>query len=349
MIKSSNLKVFLIAGAVALSMVFTPLACTSDTNDETDVIQKAESTQQNQTDEKQEAKALLQEKTAIKNEVESTRQDQSTETQESEAAQQDQTAEKRKELFEEATTAIRETKNALKALDENKSEEALAALERASGKLTIILGREPELALAPSDVNVVTYNILANIDAVKKLRDEIEDMLEDGHVQQARRLIKNLASETIISVTNIPLATYPDAIKNAAKLIDENKIDEAKNKLQTALNTMVITETIIPLPIVSAQKNLKEAEALTENEDRTEEENKRLENLLNEARTDLEFAQALGYGSKKDFSNLYDQLGQIKEKTKGGKSGTGFFDKIKGYLKDTIQSSQTESRTKEGK
>jgi len=59
-----------------------------------------------------------------------------------EKAQQDQTAEKRKALFEEATTAIRETKNALKALDEKKTKEALAALERASGKLTIILGRE---------------------------------------------------------------------------------------------------------------------------------------------------------------------------------------------------------------
>ncbi len=332
MVKKSKITVFFIAGVLALMMVFSPLACTSDTNDETDVQQKAKSIQQNPTTVKQESEAV--------------QQDKSTEKQETEAAQQDQTAEKRKELFEEATAAIRETKNALKALDENKFEEALSALERASGKLTVILGREPELALAPSDVNVVTYNILADINAVKKLRDDIEDMLDDGNVQQARRLIKNLASETVISVSNIPLATYPDAIKEAAKFIDEDKIDEAKSVLQTALNTLVITETIIPLPIVSAQKNLKEAESLTENAVRSEEQNERLGNLLKEARTDLEFAQALGYGRKKDFGNLYDQLDQIEEKTKGGKSGTGFFDKIKGYLKDTIQSSQTEPGAK---
>lgn len=267
-----------------------------------------------------------------------------------EKAQQEQTAEKRKALYEEATTAIRETKNALKALDEKKAEEALAALERASGKLTIILGREPELALAPADVNVVTYDILADIEAVKALRDEIEDALDDGRVQQARRLIKNLASETVISVTNIPLATYPDAIKKAAKLIDEDKMDEAKKELQLALNTLVVTDTIIPLPVANAEIYLKEAETLAEKGDRSKEENERLADLLKDARTELEFAQALGYGSKKDFKNLFNQLDQIEDKTRGGKSGTGFFDKIKGYLKDTVKSSQKESengKTKE--
>jgi hypothetical protein len=276
--------------------------------------------------------------------------DTATADKEVEKVQQDQTAEKRKALFEEATTAIRETKNALKALDEKKAKEALAALERASGKLTIILGREPELALAPADVNVVTYDILADISAVKALRDEIEDALDDGRVQQARRLIKNLASETVISVTNIPLATYPDAIKKAAKLIDEEKLDEAKKELQLALNTLVVTDTIIPLPVTTAEKYLKEAETLTEKGDRSKEENERLAELLKDARTELEFAQALGYGSKKDFKNLYKQLDQIEDKTKGGKSGKGFFDKIKGYLKDTVKSSQKESengKTKE--
>ncbi|MGD9878000.1 MAG: hypothetical protein AB7S84_14675, partial [Desulfococcus sp.] len=68
-----------------------------------------------------------------------------------------------------------------------------------------------------------------------------------------------------------------------------------------------------------------------------------LADLLKDARTELEFAQALGYGSKKDFKNLYKQLDQIEDKTKGGKSGSGFFDKIKGYLKDTVKSSQKES------
>lgn len=259
------------------------------------------------------------------------------------AASLDRTAEKRKELFDEATAAIRETKNALNALDQEKNKDALAALERASGKLTILLGREPELALAPADLSAVTYDILADIDAVKTLRDEIENALDEGRIQHARRLIRNLASETVISVTHIPLATYPDAIKKAAKLIDDGKIEEAKQTLQIALNTLMITDTVIPLPVVTAENQLKEAEKLAEKPNRSEEENKRLADLLDEARTELKFAQALGYGSKKDFKNLYKQLDQIEEKTKGGKFGTGFFDKIKGYLNDTVQSSQENS------
>jgi len=151
-------------------------------------------------------------------------------------------------------------------------------------------------------------------------------------------------------VTNIPLATYPAAIKKAAKLIDEEKMDEAKKELQLALNTLVVTDTIIPLPVVAAEKSLNEAETLAEKGDRSKKENKRLAGLLKDARTELEFARVLGYGSKKDLKNLYKQLDQIEDKTKGGKSGTGFFDKIKGYLKDTVKSSQKESgngKTKE--
>lgn len=257
-----------------------------------------------------------------------------------EKTKQDKTAEKRKEIIGEATAAIRETQNALKALDEKKEKDALAALERATGKLEIILAREPSLALAQHGVGAVTYDVLASIDAVKELRDEAEDALEDGRVQDARHMIRNLASETVISTSHIPLATYPDAIKLAAKMIDDGKIKAAKHVLQTALSTLVVTDTIIPLPVVTAENLLEEAETLAEKADRSEEESKRLTSFLESARTELKFAQVLGYGSKKDFKNLYEQIDQIEDKTEDGKSGKGFFDKIKGFLGDTVDSSQ---------
>ncbi len=257
-----------------------------------------------------------------------------------EEAKQDQTTEKRKEILSEATAAIRETQNALKALDEKKEKDALAALERATGKLEIILARDPDLSLAPAGVDMVTYDVLADIDAVKKLRDQAEDALEDGYVQDARRLIRNLASEIVISVSNIPLATYPEAIKLAVKHIDAGEINDAKAVLQTALSTLVVTDTVLPLPVITAKSLLQQAATLAEKEDRSKEDNKHLTQLLDRTRTELEFAQALGYGSKKDFKDLYQLLDDIEDKTQDGKSGEGLISKMKELFKNAPDSSQ---------
>lgn len=253
---------------------------------------------------------------------------------------QNQTEEKRKTLLADATSAIQETQNALKLLDDGKKKEALAALERATGKLDIILARDPALTLAPAGVNVLTVDLQGGIDVAKGLRKQITDLMDEGRLQEARRLMGSLASETVVSVSNIPLATYPAAIKDAAKLIDENKTNEAKNALQTALNTQVVTETIIPLPVVKAQTSLKEAETLAEKKDRTSDDNTRLKASLDDARSQLERAQALGYGKKSDFDTFYQQLKEIEQKTADNKFGTGFFAKIKASLTDFMKSSQ---------
>lgn len=245
---------------------------------------------------------------------------------------QQQAEEKRKSLMADATSAIRETQNALRSLDEGKKKAAVASLESATGKLELILAREPKLALAPASVHVVSIDLQAGVEDVKKVRIAAEELLREGRVQEARHVLAKLASETVISVSNIPLATYPAAIKEAARLVDQDKPEEAKRALQTALNTQVITDTIIPKPVVSAAESLKLAEGLAAKKDRTSDESKRLTADLAEARGKLEFAQALGYGTKGDFQQLYDQLTEIEQKTAGDKSETGLFAKIKSSL-----------------
>lgn len=245
--------------------------------------------------------------------------------------------ERRNEIIAEATTALAETKKAVKALDEKNTEEALAALEETTGKLELILAREPSLALAPVDVEVVTYDLLASLDTVKAMIHDAENLLEDGNVQKARPLVANLASEIVFRTTSIPLATYPDAIKAITPLIDAGKLDEAKAELQTALNTLVVTtDDVIPLPTLRADWLLNKAEALAENKERTEKENETMADLLAEARTQLKMAELLGYGSKKSFQPMYEQLDQIEVKFAGGKGGKGWFDKIKDQLSDLI-------------
>lgn len=247
-------------------------------------------------------------------------------------------SETRKKIFSEAVVAINETKKAIKALEDNKATDAIKALEVAVGKLELILARDPRLALAPVDTEIIIHDLLADLDTVKRIIDRIEDYVEDGEFQKARPLMENLASEEVFRTTNIPLATYPDAIKAAAPLIDQGKIDKAKVALQAALNTLVITKEIVPLPLLRAQNLLKKAEELTENKERTDKQNEALANQLKEVRSQLKLAQLLGYGEKKSFKPLYEQLKKIEDKTSGDKSGKGWFDKIKKGLPHTFYS-----------
>jgi hypothetical protein len=61
---------------------------------------------------------------------------------------------------------------------------------------------------------------------------------------------------------------------------------------------------------------------------------------MDQAREHLEFAQALGYGTKKDFEKMYAQLNEIRDKTADNKFGTGWFAKIKTSIEDFLKSSQ---------
>lgn len=246
-----------------------------------------------------------------------------------ESKQAEKATQLRKKLLAEAALAIDDTKKALAFLDKKNSKEALAALERVTGKLELIISREPGLALAPIDMNVAVQDLLADPDTVKVILKEARDLLGDGEVQKARPLLANLSSEMVFSTINIPLATYPQAIKAVARLIDENKLNEAKTALEAALSTLVVTDVIIPLPVLRAELLLKEAEKLAEKSNRSEKENESLSNQLSEARKQVRLAEVLGYGKKKTYKPIYEQIDQIEKKSRGGKSGRGWFDNIK--------------------
>ena len=253
-------------------------------------------------------------------------------------------ADKRKQITSEAMDAIQETRNALKCLDENEKDKAIKALERATGKLDLILARDPSLALAPNNATEVTYDLYADLGQVKVARKKAEGLLAAGKIQEARVILDALRSETVIQVSNIPLATYPDAIKKAVKFIDDGKLDKAKETLQTALDTLVVTDHIVPLPVVAAQDDLSDAKKLSENKTRSADENKKLGQLLSDARSHLEFAQALGYGTAQDFKDLYGELDTIEGKTSGGKSGMGFFKDIETSLSKLFEAIQPKSK-----
>jgi hypothetical protein len=260
--------------------------------------------------------------------------------------------EKRQEIVDEAVSALKETFNALKALEADKKDEALKALANATGKLELVVARDPALALAPVDVSMTTFDILATADDVRMARKEVIRLLKDGNLPAARELLNTLRSEVVVSVAAIPLATYPDAIKAVTPLIDAGKTEEAKVALEAALATLVVTRHIVPLPLLRADEALVVAEVLAEKKDRNEKENQALENALVVAEGQLKLAEALGYGAHADYKVLHEQIAEIREQVSGGKFGTGFFDKIKQSmlkLKADIFGASTPTKTDQPK
>jgi hypothetical protein len=246
--------------------------------------------------------------------------------------------EKRNDISDEARAALQETENAFQALSDKKPKEAIEALERVTGKLEILLARKPELSLAPTGVDVVTHDVVGTLDEIERLRDEAADLLEDGEVQKARDILSGLTSEIIIGVTYIPLASFPEAIKAISPLIDQGKMDDAKAALQAAMSTLVVTEQVIPIPILRAEQLLQQAEPLAEKKDRTRDDKQTLQDLLENARYQIKLAKAFGYGEKEDYQRFFDQIEKIAQETSDKKAGKGFFDEVKKSLTEFRES-----------
>jgi hypothetical protein len=157
--------------------------------------------------------------------------------------------------------------------------------------------------------------------------------LADDRVQHARHALEFLASEADIDVAELPLATYPAAIKAVAPLINAGKIGEAKAALSTALNTLVVETLIIPLPRVRAEAMLSEADQLAKKKDRNDQEKTRLRSLIEATQRELRLAEALGYGTKESYKPLYAQLDEVRSKTDSGESG-GILDKIRHSIRN---------------
>lgn len=248
----------------------------------------------------------------------------------------DKKTEHLKKVVENAVIAVKEAEKALKALEEDNKDEALAALEVSTGKLEIVLARAPELSLAPVHFDVLTHDMYAGPDTIKRVIKRASDFLEAGEIQKSRRLISRLGSEIVHRYTNLPLATFPEAIKKIIPLIDQGKIEEAKISLRAVLRTLVVTEEVIPLPKIRAERLLKKAEEMIENRKVAVKDNKVLSDLLKDARNQLEIAEILGYGTKKSYKDIYEQIDEIETKVEIGKGGKGWFVKIKRQISELL-------------
>jgi len=118
----------------------------------------------------------------------------------------------------------------------------------------------------------------------------------------------------------LPMATYPDAMKLAARFLHEDKNQEAVGVLVQALSTLVIREEVLPLPVLRAEEYIKEALVVINNDKDFKDKQKLLGALVDAADYQLTLAEKMGYGKRdKEYKELHDLIKTLKHQIEKGR------------------------------
>ncbi len=239
-------------------------------------------------------------------------------------------AQKNNQLITEAIDAIRNTQDALIYLNGKETKKAKESLKKAIGDLTDVLNRPNPPYLLPVDLNIEAYQFVGDISTIKKAVLQAKILVEENKLPEAREILNNLRDEIVINTTNLPLATYPAALKLAIKYINEGKIKDAKDVLNMALSTLVQINTIIPIPLVKAQALITQASRIVHKDP------KQALKYLDEAKHQLTLAEALGYTSKSatTYKMLKKSIKHIENEIKAHHKTSTLFERLIEKIKE---------------
>lgn len=234
------------------------------------------------------------------------------------------------EVVQEAVDAVLLTQNVLAAIDKNDLVTAKKELEKAIGKLEVVLAHKDAPALLPIDSSIVAVEYAGDLDSIKATLKLVKELLNDNRVQEARRLLGTLQSEIDVITVNLPLVSYPQALKLAAKYLHDGKTKEAKDVLEMALGTVVRNEVVIPLPLLKAEALVTAAEKVAKSD------KAQALKHLEAARNELKIAEALGYTSASDttYKMLDEAISSVEKEIKGKNEAEKLFEELMTKLKE---------------
>jgi hypothetical protein len=249
-----------------------------------------------------------------------------------EAERQEAERQARKILDDEAVVAIEETRKALRHIADSKTREAMQAIEWTQSKLDQLLARNPVSVFLPVDLKATV------IDTAPRDSEQILEIAKDASLAfdqenfpDARILLHELMSEVRVRTYNLPLATYPEALKDAARLLQQGKSDEAASILSAAVNTLVALDEVIPIPLIVARDAINDAQAQLHSPAEAL-------RLLETARNELLRARQLGYASRApEYAWLHEEISrlqkQLKNKEESGRSFAALKERLGAFLK----------------
>ena len=245
-----------------------------------------------------------------------------------EKQRQEAQQEAEKTLDQEAISAIEETNKAVKAIAANKTDDALAALERATGKLNILLARNPATALIPVSLQVEVIDAAPrDSKAISRLAQDASKAVDARDFPMARILLYGLTSEIRVRTYNLPLVSYPVALTEAARLLDQKKTKEANDVLLTALNTLAAIDRVTPLPLVLARAAIDQAR------DQSQKDKAMAQTLLETAKKELQRSKDLGYaGRDPEYEALNSDISNLEKQLKSNGDATSVFAKLENKL-----------------
>lgn len=224
----------------------------------------------------------------------------------------------------EAINVILETQATIRALQKNDTRSALDSLKKAEETLDRLLAGYPDMKQIPVDASVEVINLAAGPDTVKAARKLVKKLVDRGELQQARRILDNLVSEIRVTTVYLPMATFPDAIRNARGLIEQGHTAMARQALEHALSSLVIREHAVPLPVVTAEALISSASAIADSSGGL------AIKMLKNARRQLETARLLGYRvNDSRYKDLLKQIDELQRKISKGKKTEADFRKLK--------------------
>lgn len=246
--------------------------------------------------------------------------------------------ESKKTLDKEAIAAIEQTQKAVDAIAAGKTDLALSAVEEATRSIDALVAHNKANALIPAESEIQIIDTAPHdTQAILEIAQDVSRALDDKNYPTARALLYTLMSEIRVRTFNLPLATYPDALREAARLLGQKDLGKAKNVLLTALNTLVVVDRVTPIPLVLARDAINQAQA------KSKQDKKAAQGLLERARQEVERARELGYAGKdKEYASLIGEISNLEKELKGDEDVGVVFSKVKDKLSAFLKRQSTQ-------
>lgn len=229
---------------------------------------------------------------------------------------QEEIKKQQRRFVKEALNCITETNETLKSLASGKMKEAKKQMHQAMLQAKNTLKNNPNVHYVPVNISVSSNNFVTSIQQADQLLTEAKKSLSNGGYQKASSVLNKLKSEIDITTINMLFSNYPSGLAKADSLLNAKKTTDAENILYGLLNSLQITQVVLPLPVLRAEALINQAKTVA---DQNKDEGK-IVNLLENANYQLLLAKEMGYGS---FDQEYNVLsGELKDLEKDVLSGT---------------------------